>query len=82
MSTDTTHQPSQLQPGYAYAITSLSLAVLCALFLGFLFSIAGIVFGVLSLKTEGRGIGIAGIILCSIMTVIRVVQTLHIHGII
>jgi hypothetical protein len=75
-------QPQELRPGYGFAITSLTLGILCALFLGFVFSILGIVFGVLSLKTQGRDIGIAGLVLCIVMTVVRVVQTLAIHGII
>jgi len=77
-----THQSSELQPGYGLAITSLTLGILCALFLGFIFSILGIVFGILSLKTQGRDIGIAGLVLCIIMTIVRVLQTLSIHGLI
>ena len=80
MSNDTLNKSTELQPGYGYAITSLTLGILCALILGFVFSILGIVFGILSLKTQGRDIGIAGLVLCIIMTVVRVVQTLLIHG--
>jgi len=76
------HQSQELRPGYGFAITSLTLGILCALILGFVFSILGIVFGILSLKTQGRDLGIAGLVLCIIMTVIRVFQTLVIHGII
>ena len=78
MSIDT----SELRPGYGFAITSLTLGILCALFLGFVFSIAGIVFGILSLKTQGRNVGIVGLVLCIIMTIVRVLQTLSIHGLI
>jgi len=76
------HQSSELRPGYGFAITSLTLGILCALFLGFAFSILGIVFGILSLKTQGRNVGIAGLVLCIIMTIVRVLQTLSIHGLI
>ena len=76
------HQSSELRSGYGFAITSLTLGILCALFLGFVFSILGIVFGILSLKTQGRDIGIAGLVLCVIMTILRVLQTLNIHGLI
>jgi len=42
----------------------------------FVFSIIGIVFGILSLKTHGYQIGIAGLVICIIATILRVTQTL------
>jgi len=76
------HQTQELRPGYGFAITSLTLGIFCALILGFAFSILGIVFGILSLKTQGRNIGIAGLVLCIVMTIVRIIQTLAIHGLI
>ena len=70
------HQSPELSPGNGFAITSLTLGVLCLLFLGWVFSTIGIVFGILSLKTEGRPIGIAGLVICIIATIYRVAQTL------
>jgi len=77
-----TSESTELKPGYGFAITSLSIGILCLIILGFLFSIVGIVFGVLSLKTQGRDLGIAGLVTCIIATIYRVIQTLMIHGLI
>jgi hypothetical protein len=71
---------SSRQPGNGYGITSMVLGILCAVILGWLFAIIGIVFGILSLNTEGRNYGIAGLVLCSIMFPIRVVQWLIIQS--
>ena len=75
-------QTRELKPGYGLAVTSLTIGILCLLMLGFLFSIVGIVCGVLSLKTEGRNVGIAGLVACIIATIYRVIQTIMIHGLI
>ena len=75
-------QSLELKPGYGFAITSLTLGILCLIILGFLFSMVGIVFGILSLKTQGRDLGIAGLVTCIIATIYRVIQTLVIHGLI
>jgi len=75
-------QSPELKPGYGFAITSLTLGILCLIILGFLFSMVGIVFGILSLKTQGRDLGIAGLVTCIIATIYRVIQTLVIHGLI
>ena len=75
-------QSQEFKPGYGLAVTSLTIGILCLLILGFLFSIVGIVCGVLSLKTEGRDVGIAGLVACIIATIYRVIQTIIIHGMI
>jgi len=82
MSNNSSQQTTELRPGYGFAVTSLTLGILCLLILGWGFSIPGIAFGVLSLKTQGRDIGIAGLVLCIIATIYRVIQTLVIYNII
>lgn len=68
-----------LQPGSGWGIASLVLGILCMVALGWAFSLVGIVFGVLSLNTEGRNLGIAGLILCIIATIYRFAQYWMIH---
>ena len=71
------NQPVELRPGYGFAITSLTLGLLCVgTFLGLILGIIGIVFGILSLKTQGRKVGIVGLVLCIIMTIFHVLDTL------
>ena len=73
---------SSRKPGNGFGITSMVLGILCIVFLGWVVSLVGIVFGILSLNTEGRNFGIAGIILCAIAFPFRVWQTLAINGLI
>lgn len=68
-----------LQSGSGWGIASLVLGILCMIVLGWVFSLIGIVFGVLSLNTEGRNLGIAGLILCIIATIHRFSQYWMIH---
>ena len=71
------NQPTELRPGYGFTITSLTCGVLGgAGTLGLVLCLIGIVFGILSLKTQGRKIGIAGLVLCIITTIFHVLVTL------
>ena len=75
--TELQNQSAELRPGYGFAITSLTLGLLCVgTFLGLVLGIIGIVFGILSLKTQGRKVGIVGLVLCMSMTIFHVLDTL------
>ena len=70
------NQPTELRPGYGFAIISLILGVLGDVgTLGLVLGIIGIVFGILSLKTQGRKVGIVGLVLCIITIISHVVVT-------
>ena len=71
---------TSLEKGSGFGIASFVLGILCMIILGFIPALVGIVLGMWSLKTEGRGFGIAGLILCIIAFPMRVIQTLVIHG--
>ncbi|HBT77360.1 MAG TPA: hypothetical protein DEB39_10670 [Planctomycetaceae bacterium] len=78
MSNDLANQTVERTPGAGMGITSLVLGILSWLLCGPFTAVPGVICGYLALKTEGRGLGIAGIIISAINLIIALIVVIFI----